>query len=477
MRRVLRVAEEEPLLVILLAGFAVVFLSIFPPQLLVNDSFLTLVGGREIVEHGLPSEDELTVLGSGREWTDQQWGAQVVAYGAHELGGHPLLAVVAGLLVVGAFAIAVAGARSLGAGPRAIVLVFFPVLLAAPWAWTIRAQVFVLPLYTGLVWLLASEARRPSRKAFLAIPMLVVWANLHGSVALGATLTMLLALTDLVASRGRRVARDVALLVLAPLAVLATPYGPATTLDYYRLMLVDPPFADWLTEWQPGDPGWDTLAFYVLAAGAAIALALGRRRVHAFDVVLLAFTFVGGVLAIRGVPWFALGCMVLVPPALGAALEGQPAPVRQGVNRALAAGAAVAVALTVVVALARDASWYESKWPNDALAPVAASTAGGERVLAMDRQADWLLWKLPALRGRIAYDVRFELFDEEFFRRLADFKLQRSADWKSFADGYPLVVVDERLDSPPTEDLLAEPGASRLYGDERITVVRRQAPS
>jgi hypothetical protein len=477
MRRLVRVAEGEPLLVILLAGFAVVFLSIFPPQLLVNDSFLTLVGGREIVENGLPDEDALTVLGAGREWTDQQWGAQVLAYGAHSLGGHPLLAVLAGLLVVGAFAIAVAGARSLGAGPRAIVLVFFPVIIAAPWAWTIRAQVFALPLYTGLVWLLASEARRPSRRVFLAIPMLVLWANLHGSVALGAALTMLLALTDLVASRGQRFARNVALLLLAPLAVLATPYGPAQTLEYYRLMLVDPPFAEWLTEWQPSDPAWDTLAFYVLAALAAVALVLGRRRVRAFDAVLLAFTFVGGVLAIRGVPWFALGCMVLVPPALGAALEGQPAPVRRGVNRALAAVAALAVGLTVVVALARDASWYESEWPNDALPPVAASVGASERVLAMDRQADWLLWKLPALRGRIAYDVRFELFDDAFFRRLADFKLQRGADWKGFADGYRLVVVDERLDSPPTRELLAEPGASRLYGDERVTVVLRPAPS
>jgi len=32
-RRLLRVAEEEPVLVILLVGFAVVFLSVFPPRL------------------------------------------------------------------------------------------------------------------------------------------------------------------------------------------------------------------------------------------------------------------------------------------------------------------------------------------------------------------------------------------------------------------------------------------------------------
>ena len=53
MKRLVRVAEEEIVLVIVLAAFAVVFLSVFPPHLLVNDSFLTLTGGREVAEHGL----------------------------------------------------------------------------------------------------------------------------------------------------------------------------------------------------------------------------------------------------------------------------------------------------------------------------------------------------------------------------------------------------------------------------------------
>ena len=29
-----------------------------------------------------------------------------------------------------------------------------------------------------------------------------------------------------------------------------------------------------------------------------------------------------------------------------------------------------------------------------------------------------MLWKIPELRGRIAYDVRFELYDQEFFDEL-----------------------------------------------------------
>jgi hypothetical protein len=475
MRRVLRVVDEEPVLVILLAGFAVVFLSVFPPDLLVNDSFLTLAAGREVAQHGLPSTDALTVIGAGRTWTDEQWGAQLLAYGAYQVGGHRVLAVLVALFVVGAFVIAAVGARRLGAGARAIVLVFFPVILAAPWAWTIRAQVFTLPLYTGLVWLLASEARRPSRKVYLALPLLVVWGNLHGSVALGAVLTMLLAATQLVTSRGRLLGRSVALLVLAPLAVLVTPYGPVDTARYYRLLLVDPPFGDRVTEWRASDPDWDTLVFYLLAAAAFALVVWGRRRLTLFDVGTLAVTFVGAVTAIRGIPWFALACMVLLPVAIGRSLEGREAPVRTGVNRTLAAVGAAAVAAVLLAALVRDASWYERKWPNDALPAVAAATAEPRsRVFATDRHADWLLWKFPELRGRIAYDVRFEIYDEQFFEELAEYKAQKG-DWKKLARGYEIVVVDERSSLDHTAGFEAEPGARLLYGDEVIAVVRRRA--
>ena len=159
MSRVRRIAEEEYILVVLLAGFGLIFLLVFPPALIVNDSWLNLMAGREVIENGLPSRDEITVYGLGATWTDQQWLAQVFMYGVHSLGGFALLSIAAATFVVTAFGLATAAARSLGAGPRAIWVMFLPVLVAAPWAWSIRAQMLALPLYTGLLWLLATQAR------------------------------------------------------------------------------------------------------------------------------------------------------------------------------------------------------------------------------------------------------------------------------------------------------------------------------
>ena len=478
--RLSQLAEDEFVLVVLLAAFGVVFLTIFPPTLLVADSWLTLVAGREVVENGLPTKDELTVLGLGRDWTDQQWGAQLLAYGAYALGGYGVLAVVTALFAVGAFAIAAAAARSLGAGPRAIVLLFFPVLLAAPWTFTIRAQVFVLPLYTALIWLLASEARHPTRRVYLVVPLLLIWANLHGSAALAAMLTMLLGAIELIRSRGRSGLRSVLLLVLPALAVLATPYGPIETARYYHLLLVDPPFGrELVTEWRRSDPGWDTLAFYALAALAVVVVYLGRRRLTGFDLATLAFTFAGAVLAIRGIPWFALACLVLLPVAIGRSLEGRVARTPRRLDGYLSYAAAAFLAIVVVVALARNDSWYETNWPLRAVASVEnAARAPDTRVFATSRDADWLLFHIPELRGRLAYDVRFEIYDRETFERIVRFRGEQGEDWKSLADGYEVVVFEtDQEPSSHVQDFLEEPGARALYTDERITVIRRQAPA
>ena len=72
------------------------------------------------------------------------------------------------------------------------------------------------------------------------------------------------------------------------------------------------------------------------------------------------------------------------------------------------------LALALVAFVARPASWFVSEWPEAQVAAVRAATRDPNvRVYATDGTADWLLWRIPDLRGRIAYDVRFELYDQD----------------------------------------------------------------
>src|SRR6185503_1493023 len=173
-----RVLETSPFPILLVS---LVLLSFFGPGLVVGDTWLTLMAGREVVEHGLPSTETITLLGQGATWTDQQWLAQVVFYGAHGLAGMRAVVLLDVLLVLLALAFATATARTSGASSRSTFLIGLLAVIAGPWGWTIRAQSAALPLFAGALWLLVDASRNGVRRRTLfVLPVLVLWANLHG---------------------------------------------------------------------------------------------------------------------------------------------------------------------------------------------------------------------------------------------------------------------------------------------------------
>src|SRR4051794_20429821 len=103
--------------------FWLVLVSVALPQELVQDSWLTLASGREIVAHGLPQADALTIWTSGRQWVDQQWLGQLSYYALAQLGGVRLVLLVHAATLVGAVGIALSTARRLGASATSVLVV------------------------------------------------------------------------------------------------------------------------------------------------------------------------------------------------------------------------------------------------------------------------------------------------------------------------------------------------------------------
>ena len=109
--------------------------------------------------------------------------------------------------------------------------------------------------------------------------------------------------------------------------------------------------------------------------------------------------------------WFALAAAAILPVALDGLLT-RADPDAPRVNRAISLVALAGLAVALVVTLVRPASWFTSEWPERRVEAVRAATRDpGTRVWATDRTADWLLWRIPDLRGRLAFDVRCELYD------------------------------------------------------------------
>ena len=179
--------EREAFPVVIAALYGGVLLLVLPGEL-VQDSWSTLVSGREIVGHGLPQHEALTVMAHGARWIDQQWLAQLTFYELFRAGGYRLILLVHALLVFSAFALALVAARRRGGSPIAVFGVGALCFFVAPWAWQLRAQSFAPLLFVAVLWLLIEDSRRPSRRVLAVLPLLALWANLHGSVVLGATL-------------------------------------------------------------------------------------------------------------------------------------------------------------------------------------------------------------------------------------------------------------------------------------------------
>jgi hypothetical protein len=459
---------------IVLVSLIAAVLSLLSPFLLVADSWMTLVSGREIAQHGLPHHDHLTVWSLHERWIDQQWLAQLSWYGVDRVAGLAGVTLLGAFMVTLTYAGAMAAARALGAGARATFLIAFVAMFVAPWSWQVRAQSPALPLFVGALWLAADHVRRPSLRIVAALPLLLIWANVHGSVLLGGFMVSGAILLAAIRVRGERpLWPQLGLAAAAWVCVFATPYG-LDIFRYYRLMLIDPPFGRMISEWDRTTPSGITALFFVLLAVTIVLAVWQRRRLVLFDCVVLVVTLAGALQAVRGIAWFTLAALVLVPRLLDGAIRRPDVVKLPRANLALSSLAIAAAAVVLIVVAAKPASWFEREWPTDALPAVRAAGADA-RVLGSDRHADWLLWRIPELRGRLAYDVRFELYTRAEIIALARFEFQHGAGWQRLADGYGVIVVDEDTDSSPTRALLRQPGVRAAYRDSDVSVLVRES--
>jgi hypothetical protein len=404
-----RLCEHEALPMLVIAMW-VSLLTLELPALFGPDSWLSLVGGRYVAEHGLPHVDSLTYWTLGHPWVDQQWGAQLALYEV-ALHGGVRAALLLGVGCVGAaLVLATVASRRLGASARSAAIGAALPLLGAPWFAQVRTQSLAVPLFVAVYALLAADSRRPGRRVLLTLPLLVIWANLHGSVALGAGLVALYGLS-LLRRRPTR-GRGAALAVAAPLTLLVSPYG-LKLVGYYHLMLLHPPLARYVSEWQPASVRAVTVFFFASVLAGVALWGAHRSRLTGFERWATVLLLVAALTAIRNAVWFELALAIAFPRLLDGAWPSR-IELTTGVRRVNVVLALVSVA-GVVAAFGAQAShgssWLHNGRTPDAAATVAAAAGTDGIVIADEVDSDWLLWERPELAGRIAYDVRFELFN------------------------------------------------------------------
>jgi hypothetical protein len=140
-------------------------------------------------------------------------------------------------------------------------------------------------------------------------------------------------------------------------------------------------------------------------------------------------------------------------------------------NLAILGVATVALILAAVASARRSPTGRYYSAAGLAAVRRAVTADPSLRVFADERYADWLLWRLPALRGRVAYDARFELLSDTEIAAVVIFKDEIGPRWGALASGYRLLVLQRS--SAATAQLEHSPGARVLYDRDGMVVIRR----
>ena len=326
-----------------------------------TDTYWQLRVGQWILENrALPQVDVFSLTRAGAPWMSSSWLSQVLfaeLYAAFGWGG---LVAISALAIAATFALLTAVlARRLPASYASMVAIMAFALSAQHFL--ARPHVLVMPLMVAWVAGLIAASDRRAAPSFALLPLIALWANLHGGFVLGLALMAPIALDALWnADAPRRVPlalRWAGFAVAAVAASCATPYGWNALLAAHKILDLGE-LLTLISEWAPVSFGTFGLFEGCLLALIGAALLSGlklspTRIVLALGLLHMALNHT------RNIEVFAL----LLPIVLAAPVAAQllprdvPAPSGAGTTPywpATVLALLVACALGAAVATARD---------------------------------------------------------------------------------------------------------------------------
>lgn len=438
------------------------------------DSYWHLVVGQWIVAHGaVPRVDPFSFTMSGTPWIAKEWLSQLLYAAAYEAAGWTGMVVLTAAAFALAFAVfSRALLRHLAPLPT-ITLAAVAFLLAAPHALA-RPHILALPVMVAFVGGLVRAVDEERLPSLWLLPLMALWANLHGGFTFGIMIVAACALDAIVAarrgSRGRMFAGWMIFGLLVIAAACVTPYGPESILVTARILGMGSALSV-ISEWRP--PDFSSIS----GLEVAILLAVGFTLYRGFVLRPVRIIIVLGLLhmalsAERNAELFAL----LTPLFIAAPLGRQfPAlATEDGTRRAPIVTAIVLVALiplTFVLARFGDYGPDPRVTPSAAVEALAAADAGP--VLNEYTFGGYLIHAgvAPFIDGRT------ELYGGDFVARYQRaVSLTDLPDFLALLDRYGIGATLLAPRTPAVAFLDTLPGWRRLHSDDIAVVHVRAVP-
>ena len=348
-------------------GLSLLVLLLAAPERLMDDPdpLWHVAVGRDIwFARAVPWHDAYSYTFAGAPWIAKEWLSQLVLFAAHAADGWRGVVLVAALAIAGAFTLLYTWLRTRAGASAALAATLLAALLASP-HFLARPHALVLPLV--VLWMTALVGAVDRRRAppLWLVPVMALWANMHGSFPLGLAVAGVLAGEGvLIRPGGSRLAslrRWALFLVLSLGATMLSPYGWHAIVVPLR-MSGNAETLRFIGEWQPlrlDLVGSLALALLAIVLGV-LARAMRRNLFRLMATGLLAYLMIRH---LRFIELFAVAAPILAARSWTERRSARPAVaearaengaaderiVRVGLFGAGLALAAAAIALVLVM--------------------------------------------------------------------------------------------------------------------------------
>lgn len=460
----------------LVAVFAYALMLWSGPNLLHDgDTFFHIAAGNWIWAHGkVPVSDPFSFTMRGAPWIAHEWLAELFFAGVYAaLGWGGVVALTAAAIAATYYMLARALALHLPLSASLIGLAA-SFLLAAPHL-VARPHVLTMPILVA--WMIALERTLASGRppTLLILPLISLWANLHGGFVAGLGLIGVYALEALGAAENWAARRHAmrawgGFFLAAAIAALLTPQGIEGPLFAYRLLSQNYSL-DFISEWHSTDfSRFQPLEVWLLGLillGFALRPRLGWPRMA----LLLGLVHLALAHARNADLLALIGPLLLAVPVAQAL--GAPAPrdaAARPTLRAYGVGIA-AIALSSLLAWFNPVVPYEPRVaPSEALAAARSAGIAGPVFNAYDF-GSYLVFAgiAPFVDGRV------DVYGDAFMKNYADAVAARDDALPKLLDHYHIAWTLLAPQMPAVAALDRDPDWVRVYGDSSAVIHRRRA--
>lgn len=389
-------------------------------------------GQAVLAQHHLITQDPYSYTAFGHQWSNHEWLTEVVMAAAYNTLGVIGLKLWKLACVLATMLLVAMGMAETGAPPTVQLNLFALAAIGLAPQMEFRPQLFTFVLMAAMLAILARHNYRRAAPLWLMIPLMALWANLHGGFIMGIAVLTLYATTatidDLMSGAGLQRGLGLGALAFAAfLATLVTPYGLETwspVLHALRNPMTRIAVTDWqplgfalMRQWQASHAG---IIYFLCGIAMILAFvvtfALAPRANDLPLVVIAGVMSVAAIVAVRNLPLAIIACALPVARhssllidrrrerALTAGAKVEPAPERSATSPWIAV--AVAVMLAVYAGLLSSRLRDDKPYPAGAVAFMQKHDLHGN-ILADFGWGEYLIWH-TAPASKVFIDGRYD---------------------------------------------------------------------